>query len=181
MLLPPCEVIWKQTAFLIDFGVRYLLAIFYPSCLLSFFYSSVSLSDLLTPYTDYFFQIFAVNIAGPSEASETTGMITTKMAPPEGPPRNVSIRAQNYSTLILNWEVNMNKWEYRISKLSPCITLQVQRKREHFFSIPLSYEIPITSFFLKNHQIPRISITLFFYHSFHSLILIFVAPRAVRV
>ena len=69
--------------------------------------STLPLNNLLTPHTNYFFQVVAVNIAGPSVVSESTGIITTKMDRPEGPPRNVSMRAQNYSTLILNWEVGM--------------------------------------------------------------------------
>lgn len=40
-----------------------------------------------------------------SDPSAPTAAVRTKAAPPEHPPLNISMRAHNYSALIINWEV----------------------------------------------------------------------------
>ena len=60
----------------------------------------------LRPHQRYQFRIMAKNIEGSSDPSDPTEEIMTDMAPPEGPPANVTMRPQNHSTLIINWEVS---------------------------------------------------------------------------
>ena len=60
----------------------------------------------LTPFTQYRMRIKAVNIVGPSVASEPTRQFQTSQDSPNVPPGEVTLRAVNSTALRISWAVS---------------------------------------------------------------------------
>lgn len=60
----------------------------------------------LTPFMQYSLRLLAVNVVGVSPPSEPTKDFQTIQAPPQHPPRNVTVRAMSATELRVRWIVS---------------------------------------------------------------------------
>lgn len=60
----------------------------------------------LVPFSVYRLRIIAVNVVGPSNASDSTKEFQTIQAPPAHPPWNVTVRAMSATEVRVRWIVS---------------------------------------------------------------------------
>lgn len=60
----------------------------------------------LYPFTSYQFRVLSVNNDDMSSASEASGQVVTKEAPPTAEPFNIIVVESNFTAIALEWEVS---------------------------------------------------------------------------
>ena len=96
--------------------------------------------DVLHPWTEYEFRISASNSVGTSGWSSPTLKVSTDQEAPEGPPTDISVKANSSQSLDISWKVQLKSNQFTCLKN---------------FEIEKSTSCPRKCWYSKRHPLTR--------------------------